>query len=532
MGISAADGAQNWKQKYAESLDELERNREEWANREKLLCRATIRLTLATTGLDPVLDPHLTRIRDLLRKGMANERLLAELDAVSESLVRESKEEKKAVVVSLKDETQVLFRFLEQLAPDRAEKNALTRIEAKVQKGEVQTQEALFDSLQELLHNPISGSPVGEKKSGLLSRLFARRETSGLPDDRMDIETVRDRLFAMLEAIEVPLAFREKGEQLKQRIKAELQAEQLHGLLNEAIAFLSEVRTYILQEQKEIESFLAVLTGKLDELEHEVSGADARAQALVQDRQAEATSVEDQVAEFRSVALNATDLSQLKSLVVQRLDHLTGQLHISRERELDQLQKNQAQLGQLTKRLQDLEGETGDLRTKLHLAHDMALRDSLTGLPNRKAYEERLTQEIARWKRIHHPFALLVWDIDHFKCVNDRFGHSAGDKVLATVARELAHSIRETDFVARYGGEEFVMLLCGAEGETALRVAEHIRDKIAHCGFNSHGKPVPVTVSCGLSCFRAEDGAEILFERADQGLYQAKQEGRNRCVLR
>jgi diguanylate cyclase len=178
-----------------------------------------------------------------------------------------------------------------------------------------------------------------------------------------------------------------------------------------------------------------------------------------------------------------------------------------------------------------LELEAADLRSKLRLAHDMAMRDSLTRLPNRMAYQDRITQEMVRAERFQQPLSLLLWDIDHFKEINDRFGHSAGDKVLVTIAQELDKSIRQTDFVARLGGEEFAMILCGAAGDAAQRIADQIRKRISCCGFNSKGRPVQVTLSCGMSQARDGDTLESLFERADKALYEAKKTGRDRCVL-
>ncbi len=155
-------------------------------------------------------------------------------------------------------------------------------------------------------------------------------------------------------------------------------------------------------------------------------------------------------------------------------------------------------------------------------------RDPLTGIANRLAYEERLQQEFLRWKRFDHPLTLLVWDIDHFKQVNDHHGHAVGDAVLRKVAQQLASYLRITDFVARFGGEEFVMLLPGADADAALHLAEEIRRQIAE-STDPGDDCVPVTISCGVSRFEPGDSLQSVFKRADQALYQAKRDGRNCC---
>jgi len=158
------------------------------------------------------------------------------------------------------------------------------------------------------------------------------------------------------------------------------------------------------------------------------------------------------------------------------------------------------------------------------------LRDALTGLPNRLAFEERAKLEQARYRREKQPFCLAVWDIDYFKQVNDTYGHKAGDKALHVVGRTLAKLLREVDMVARFGGEEFVMLLPQTTLENALPVVERMRATIEKTPFRYKDEPLKITLSCGITEYREGEAMEQTFERADRALYRAKNEGRNRCV--
>jgi diguanylate cyclase len=123
-----------------------------------------------------------------------------------------------------------------------------------------------------------------------------------------------------------------------------------------------------------------------------------------------------------------------------------------------------------------------------------------------------------------------VWDVDHFKRINDTYGHRAGDRVLRAVADCLSGSIRGTDFLARYGGEEFVMILPGTKLEDALRVIDDMRVAVSKIGFHFRGNPVSITISSGITVLADADSAGSAFERADKALYNAKESGRNRCV--
>lgn len=184
----------------------------------------------------------------------------------------------------------------------------------------------------------------------------------------------------------------------------------------------------------------------------------------------------------------------------------------------------------LNKQLTELYQENFRLNSMLQERNRRLMQDTLTGVSNRLAYEERLQQEFKRWNRFNNPLTFLIWDIDHFKKINDQYGHAIGDKVLCDVAKQLSNRIRGTDFLARFGGEEFVMLLPGADIEAASQLADQIRISIAESGLRNAKTHIPITISCGLASFQPGDSVQNVFERADRALYQSKQAGRNRCT--
>ena len=158
-------------------------------------------------------------------------------------------------------------------------------------------------------------------------------------------------------------------------------------------------------------------------------------------------------------------------------------------------------------------------------------KDPLTGVFNRLAYNEQLEQEFHRWQRFGNPLTFVIWDVDHFKQINDAYGHAVGDEVLRHIAAQLSSRLRSTDFVARYGGEEFAMLLPGADAQAALQLAEQIRQSIAETAFSLGEAQIAVTISCGIASFQPGDSAQSVFKRADHALYRAKQAGRNGCRM-
>lgn len=167
---------------------------------------------------------------------------------------------------------------------------------------------------------------------------------------------------------------------------------------------------------------------------------------------------------------------------------------------------------------------------------DAALREPLTGLYSRRHFQERFAAEVAVAHRHGRPLSLLLVDVDHFKRVNDRYGHLAGDEVLKTVARALSQGIRIEDILARFGGEEFVVLAREADATAAMALAERLRQlvEVAQTLWESGDEVpigIPVTVSVGVAQLGPDQNERDLFQSADGATYEAKKQGRNRVLL-
>lgn len=159
-----------------------------------------------------------------------------------------------------------------------------------------------------------------------------------------------------------------------------------------------------------------------------------------------------------------------------------------------------------------------------------ARTDTLTGLPNRRSFNEDLQRRFDQWRRHQMPLALIMLDLDHFKQFNDNFGHPAGDAVLKLAAQVISSTLRQMDLPARFGGEEFAVVLPGTKMREAMKVAERIRAMVAAQRFEYDGQSLLVTVSVGVAPAVENDEPADLIERADEALYAAKERGRN-CAL-
>lgn len=185
----------------------------------------------------------------------------------------------------------------------------------------------------------------------------------------------------------------------------------------------------------------------------------------------------------------------------------------------------------LQTRLEASRAEVTRLRDEIERARDEAMSDALTGLANRRAFERRLAECLSRGPA---PRCLLVTDIDHFKRVNDTYGHLFGDQVLKVVAQGVRSCIAPEHLAARVGGEEFAIVLDGASPAQAQSIAERIRATIAGSRIRRRDSDETIgqiTVSLGVALHRTGESAEAWFDRADQALYASKQNGRNRVTL-
>jgi diguanylate cyclase (GGDEF)-like protein len=215
-----------------------------------------------------------------------------------------------------------------------------------------------------------------------------------------------------------------------------------------------------------------------------------------------------------------------KTFVYRSMDRL---LLVS-ERDMSDLERRNELVLRLNRGLDELH-RAALRRNRLCKRHGQLIQelvdtDQLTHVANRRGLDTHLLSEIDRAGRMHRPLSVLMVDIDHFKKVNDSYGHPVGDIVLRQIADILRDSARSMDFVTRYGGEEFVMLLPESPLDMARNVAERIRQRVEGQSFGQITHPI--TISLGVAQWREEEDAEQLLARVDTALYQSKQQGRNR----
>lgn len=333
-------------------------------------------------------------------------------------------------------------------------------------------------------------------------------------------------LLGLLNDLSFPEHHRPQAEAMRSRLEKGLNWYELLPILDDLAVLMLAIND---SGQHEFEAYLKQLNERLESFQSNLQAASA---GHAEGRSA-ADNLHSQLREhvdgLQTSVQDAADLNSLKHILESRLEGLLGMMDQHQQQRDAREQEVAAHLQGLAERVAHMEQEAQGYREHLEEQRQKALIDPLTGLPNRAAWEERLEHDVAQWQTHGNPLLIAMLDLDHFKRINDGYGHLAGDKVLKIIATQLRKRLRPTDFIARFGGEEFVLLIPNTTFVTGLQLAEKLRAAIEACPFHFKGEPVTITVSIGLSAFKVGDRSDHVLKRADEALYRAKNKGRN-CI--
>lgn len=558
----------------------------------RLLCRALTRLAVAAQGIDRRLDEMLGELRQLLRRDISDSQQLSILIDAIDARIKVVDDERDGRSDLLHTVAKSLIDQLLATKPEAPVVHQLKALQKEFKQKVADGEELkLFARLPALQAHVLDDIANGAVRSGLLSRLFGRDDTpthkTSLPVENIEgateqNDTIESKSAAVAEltptnsaaitrespaqnnnataTIEpvsadqinneppfarIATAVCQVLDDLLQQIDPPPTAtdnyrharEQIAKGLNwyELVSTLEEIGVIVLaaldRGQGEFQEFLVGISKRLDEAHQVIQASRQNHSERQRDDDTLNRIVRNEVQQMQVQVAAATQLDVLRVAIGQRLDGIVGALDLHRESSSQRQQKLEQQLGVLTERLRDMELQSAAVEKRMIEQQRLALIDTLTQLPNRKAYDQRVLEECERWKRYGRPLTLAVCDLDHFKSINDQFGHLAGDKVLRIIAKTLRARLRKSDFIARFGGEEFVILMPETDGNEALHALETLREAVVQCPFHFRDQRVGVTVSIGIASFNAEATPECVFERADAALYRAKEAGRNRCIV-
>jgi len=540
-----SDRHTDWKARYLLALETQERLAHEHEERERELARAVNRISLACEGQEQELDGQLAGLRDFIRKGrsLPIAILASKIDVVDERirlLEERSKYTETAAAAAL---DALLSRLaLDELPGGIKRRIASLRREAHESVRRTEGLEQILRACADLQHEvlqAVRGQAAG--RSGLLQRMFGRPASAG-GGPRPDIErdapptrriggAARKALDALIDTVEPPEQD-EPNRALFESAKARIARG---ARLDELVTTLDTVRALaaaaLARNRDEFGHFLQQLNERLAAAGAAASGAHALSQQRAAAGSELSAAIARNIAGMRRSTDAATDVEQLKREARAHIDQMATAMTVYRTRE-DRIQEEFGQrVSALEDRVRELESHARSAEVRVAEQRHIALTDRLSQLPNREAFERRLTEECERRERHGSALSLAVCDIDNFKRVNDTWGHAAGDAVIAAVAATLRDALPANGFIARYGGEEFVLLLAGSSAPEGAQALEALRAALERLSVMHGDQRIAVTGSFGIAEFHAGDAPERVFTRADAALYRAKSAGRNRVCI-
>ena len=335
---------------------------------------------------------------------------------------------------------------------------------------------------------------------------------------------IESTLLGLLSDLSLPEHHRPQAEAMRSRLEKGLNWYELLPILDDLAVLMLAITD---SGQHEFEAYLKQLNERLESFQGNLQAASAghaEGRTAADDMH---TQLREHVDDLQSSVQDAADLNSLKHILESRLEALLGTMDQHQQQRDAREQEVATHLQGLAERVAHMEQEAQGYREHLEEQRQKALIDPLTGLPNRAAWGERLAHEVEQWQQHGNMLLVAMLDLDHFKRINDGYGHLAGDKVLKIIATQLRKRLRPNDFIARFGGEEFVLLMPATSMAVGMQLANTLRAAIEACPFHFKGEPVTVTVSIGLAAFKPGERSDQVLKRADQALYRAKAAGRN-----
>ncbi|MBE0370073.1 MULTISPECIES: GGDEF domain-containing protein [Pseudoalteromonas] len=482
-----------------------------------VLSQFSAKLSLSCKGQDVALDNQLAKFRSALNKGMDFEEFAPLIDNMSAML-------KQQEAVNSANHR----KLLESITTSGKQ---LQRVKGLPEDGRRMLRHLLDHELDVQSTNEFI--PILDKLVTIYHKALQSKATILTDSDANSRSDKNPEIAAELLALANELIFDEDVANEVKAIKNNISLnDNVDVLLESGLGIIRIIAKSIARERQSAQGFLVSLNQTLEELHTSIISTTKNSRSMSNELNGLNKQIESKIKNLNEQTQKATSIAELKSLVDGELKILSHDL-VERER-LERADKEAlfASFEQINERINVLESKVTNYKKRLSEQRFKSLLDGLTKLPNRAAFDDRFNQEFHLFDVQKSDVTLVVIDVDHFKSINDQYGHSAGDKTLQVIARALKKSIRKTDFIARYGGEEFVLLMPGMPLGQAKQPLEKVRTTIKSIPFKFKEKQVQITISLGATQFRDGDTPLSAFDRADDALYEAKNSGRDRICLR
>lgn len=505
---------------HEKSLLLLDRSNQKINEIQEMLRKAVVRLTIAARGSDDQLDQVLEHVRSCVKNNIDLELLDVHLDSL---LVHMNHVEKDGNLTAetgsfayLQDTNQD-FTSVKSFANDIIRSLKLDT----VVKEDIGVREILDELTRDIINHI-------DKISGDMSDV----QDHMVSEDVISVENLKDALLELLNYLVLPEDLQVEYHAVLRNLDHPFEDnDQWRAVVKNISALINKSINRLQEEKDELQVFIKKTTSQLEDIEEYVRLSRQERIDTASESSILKDSVDANVDKIQTTVTDSGNIDHLRNAVQVHLTEIRKSVEEHQAAETERENISKQGYAHIISELARTQKETLMLKEQLQESKKRLLRDPLTGLPNRLAFEERITLELNRCKRNNENVCIAMWDMDHFKKVNDTYGHDAGDRVLKLLSKIITTRVRKVDMFARIGGEEFVLLMPDTSLDNALILNDQLRNSLANSGFHYDGTPCPITASVGIARLEEYDNPESVMRKADQALYKSKREGRNRCTL-
>jgi diguanylate cyclase len=515
------------KQQLSASLKARKQLERSYESQNQLLMQFVSRLSTVCKGVDRELDNRLASLRSTLRKNPNIEFIIPLINDLSGLLIQHESRN----AHNIKSTKSSITTAGQQLQKQKGLPDQLRRELRGLMSNITESTSSMHDFL-----------PIIDRLVGLYQQAFVAKATLDSIDDsagdklhskQLTEDPLSHKISLQLINLISELAF--EGDHAKQIdvIRQSLvNNDCIAHLVDASLNVIKLIISSMSEERVSAQHFLLSINDALSGVQTAVLTSLNKSRKISEEMAALDEVISKQIKELSDKAVSAISLEELQSLVSIKLTAINEAIHTKDSLERAEKEALLDSLTVMEIRLSDVENEARLYQKHLADQKFKSLQDSLTKLPNRAAFSERMDIEYKRWSRHDYELCLAVVDIDFFKRINDSYGHSAGDKTLKVIATALKKSLRSTDFIARFGGEEFVMLFPDSKLADMSIPLNKIRENIKKIPFKFKNKDVTITISIGVTAFKVNDNPLKAFDRADAALYEAKNSGRDKVIIK
>jgi len=501
---------------HEKTLKLLDGTNEQLLNVQEMLRKSVVRLSIAARRDDAQLDELLENIKSSVKYNIDLDELEAHLDKLL------------VLVNHAENEGQYSPGYSKNTPNDELDKvkSFVNKIGESLNQGFIVDEDVDMSIMLEQLANDII-EHINNSNNDVLDG-----SVDNYPVNDNSTEYLKNVLTELFDNLILPQGLQLEHQSVFRKLDSSIDESHQRKVVVEDVSELINKSIETLQKEKEeLQVFIRKTTGQLEEIEEYVRKSRQDRIDTVSESSMLKDSVEANVDIIQSTVGDAEEINKLKNDVQDHLTEIRKNVEEYQLAEKEREDMSKQGYAHIIGELARTQKETLMLKEQLHESKQKMLRDPLTGLPNRMAFEERITLEINRCKRNNENICIAMWDLDHFKKVNDTYGHDAGDRVLKLLAKIINTRVRKVDMFSRIGGEEFVLLMPDTSLDNALSLNDQLRDSLANSGFNYDGTPCPITASVGIARIEEYDNSESVMRKADEALYKSKREGRNRCTI-